>query len=168
VDHRPACSLCLHSCDERWIGDGTRSFCTSCLAAIGRYVSNGPGRARLWPALEGAPNDQTALRETEAGEGDTQVDGDEPAAQVFVDLTKGSHELVNPADADTHLALAVAYCEMGIVGDALREAAVALRHEKRLSRSSAREAMSLLLDARHLRVGVDELLVALRNAVFTN
>lgn len=168
MDHRPACSLCLHSCDERWIGDGTRSFCTSCLAAIGRYVSNGPGRARLWPALEGAPNDQTALRETEAGEGDTQVDGDEPAAQVFVDLTTGSDGFINPADADTHVGLAIAYREMGLVGDALMNAAVALRHEKRLSRSSAREAMSLLLDARHLRVGVDELLVALRNAMFTN
>jgi hypothetical protein len=163
MDHRPACSLCLHSCDERWVGDGIRSLCTSCLMAIGRFVSDGSGRAGLWPSLETEPANHTPLR--------TQVD-DEPVpdrvadlSKVFVDLTQSLDGVA--VDAEIHVGLAIAYREMGLVGDALMNAAVALRHEKRLSRSSAREAMSLLLDARHLRVGVDELLVALRNAMFT-
>ncbi len=163
MDHRPACSLCQHSCDERWIGDGTRSFCTNCLKAIGRFVSNGPGRTGLWPALEAEPANHTPLR----------IQVDEPVAdrvldlrEVFVDLTQRLDGAV--ADAETHIDLAIAYCEMGLIGDALMEAAVALVRENHVSRPPAREALSLVLDRRHLRVGVDETLVALRRAFFTN
>lgn len=44
MDYRPACSS-----DERWIGDGTRSFCTSCLAVSEELLpkpTGGPDQPR--------------------------------------------------------------------------------------------------------------------------
>ena len=161
MDHRPACSLCLHSCDERWVGDGTRAFCSSCLAAIGRFVRNGPGRARLWPALQGIRDANPSLHETGRL-------NDVLVGEVFAEFKKGTEGVVTPADAETHLDLGIAYREMGLVADALMEAATALQHENKLTRPRAREALNFFLDRRQLRVGVDQLLVFLRESLFSN
>lgn len=57
---------------------------------------------------------------------------------------------------------------MGLIGDAVIEAARALEHENRLPRERAREALTILLDPAHLEVQLDELLPFLRGALFTD
>lgn len=164
MDERPACALCMHSCDDRWIGDGTRAFCTNCLKAVGRFVSSGLHRERLWPALNGEPVDQTVLAERS----DNANSDNAFFAETFVDFTKGLERVAASADAETHLDLGMAYGEMGLVGDALMEAARALRLEHHLSRTRAREALGLLFNRRHLRVDLDATLVELRQVLFAN
>ncbi|MBM4779542.1 MAG: hypothetical protein GQE15_17685 [Archangiaceae bacterium] len=73
-----------------------------------------------------------------------------------------------PAAAETHLDLAIAYRQMGLVGDALCEAASALRGERQLTRPHALKALSILLDPRHLVFDLDELMIVLRETLFVH
>jgi hypothetical protein len=57
---------------------------------------------------------------------------------------------------------------MGLSGDALHDAATARQRQDRLSRPSARDAIRFFLERRHLRVGVEEMLVVIREAPFAN
>lgn len=73
-----------------------------------------------------------------------------------------------PADAETHLELAMAYAKMGLTGDALMEAAAALEDERHLTRPRALKALSLLLNRRYLQVQVDELLIVVREKLIVH
>ena len=158
VDDKPACSLCLHRCDERWVGDGKRAFCTRCLVAIGGFVLRGTGRARFWPAIERAPLPVAPISEAERERRYAEYTVEE----VFAEFAAG---MSMTPDAETHLDLAIAYREMGLESDALAEAALALQQEVKLSRPRALEALSFVVDRPH---GVDEWLMVLREALFTN
>lgn len=72
------------------------------------------------------------------------------------------------AEAETHVDLAEAYRRMGLIGDALGEAAAALDDEKNLARPAALKALTILLDQRHLTASLDELAIALREKLFVN
>jgi hypothetical protein len=56
----------------------------------------------------------------------TSASRSEPDAEkVFADLERGLETTISPNDGQAHLDLAVAYSEMGLHVDALREAAIA-------------------------------------------
>jgi hypothetical protein len=86
----------------------------------------------------------------------------------FVELEKALESVARPGEAETHLALAIAYAEMGLMADALTEAAQALMGEGQLKRPEAADALSFLLDHSDLGFDVDVLLIALREALFVN
>jgi hypothetical protein len=98
------------------------------------------------------------------------VDASPPAPEaidverVFEDLKRGIAEQISADDAESHLNLAQAYCEMGLYRDARREAAVAARAP---SRTETREAaLRLLLDAPLLLAGgLERLRQRLRRAL---
>lgn len=156
MDEKPACSLCLHRCDARWVGDGKRAFCTRCLVAIGRFVLNTPDRVRFWPSVEQAPARIKPIGEAELERAYTELTG----GAVFDEITRA---MAMTPGAETHLDLALAYREMGLEGDALEEAARALQQEVKLSRPRALEALTFIPGQQS-----DALIAGLREALFTN
>ena len=98
----PAAVLCRHPCVTR----------------VGRAIlAAGPSvLAQLWP--EALP-----VREAQ---GHIPASTDLNAEEVFASFKAGVAKQISADDAQTHLDLAVAYGEMGLRADAIREAAIAL------------------------------------------
>lgn len=81
--------------------------------------------------------------------------------EVFTQFKHGLEKQLSAEDADSHLHLAIAYREMALYGDAVREAAVAFRATR--DRKKADEAMWLLLSPPLLKPdGVEALRARLR------
>ena len=157
MSQRPGCTLCLHACDERWVGDGIRAFCSTCLAALGRFATSSPARTRLWPALKGivnAPAAEEIVRQA--------IDHDE-APRWEPGTTPR-----RLAAAEQHLVQAEVYARRGLPGHALREAAAALQDERHLPPQHAVKALAILLNPRHLAVDPDELMIVLREKLFVH
>ena len=83
--------------------------------------------------------------------------------EVFEDFKRGVEKQVSVDDAESHLSLAVAYREMQLYEDAVREAAVAFRGAS--DRKTLAQALGMLLSAPLLR---DEGLEALRRRLRLN
>lgn len=174
LDAPPVCALCLRRCADPVACEG-RTFCRSCVRALGEFASQPRWRARAWK--DPGPRDADALTRSLTPRADLAsfhqeiaelAKGWRSTGEVFVEITEGNAALVAPDDAETHLDLAVAYREMSLREDALVEVAVALHHSERLTPTRASQAVRLLLDPRWLRLSVDELLTLIRAEHFAN
>lgn len=166
MSQRQRCSLCLRACDERLVGDDVNAFCSTCLAAMGRFATSGSARTRFWPALEGITTREPPTLDTPVFDETVQELIDrEPGLFGNLRTVLEIQPTLPPADAETQVDLAVAYLEMGLRGEALREAASALQDRRHLSRPSARKALMMLLDRRHLQFRVEELLIVVREGL---
>lgn len=119
---------------------------------MARLAEGGRGEARssIW-STAGAP----AAIATKAD----QTRGAEPNPdEVFAQFKRGVEKQLFAEDAESHLNLAIAYREMGLYGDAVREAAVAFRATR--DRKKADEAMALLLSPPLLKLDAIEALRA--------
>jgi hypothetical protein len=94
--------------------------CRPCVTRVGRAIltMSPPIVARLWPAT---PPAREARRSAPAPSADVDVE------KVLASFKAGVEKHISDADAVTHLDLAHAYGEMGLMGDAIREGATALR-----------------------------------------
>jgi hypothetical protein len=111
--------------------------CDACARRVARLAESSGGEARstIW-STAGAP---AAIAKNAE-----QMRGDEPDAdEVFAQFKLGVEKRLSADDADSHLNLAIAYREMALYGDAVREAAVAFRATR--DRKKADEAMGILL-----------------------
>jgi hypothetical protein len=97
------------------IDSGDGAICRPCLGALGALVSKlGEDRvSALWrrrPRKAAAPSPRTPPAESE---------------RMLAELKRGVDREVAPDDAHTRLELAMAYDAMGLMHDAVREAAIA-------------------------------------------
>lgn len=174
AEEQPACALCFRNEAPPFARSNDWAFCAACVVALGRFAS-GSSRKKVWTPI-GRPVDRLSLIpffglvEDELRTLALSRRVDEVSAQtveqVFDEITKG---LAGVAEApETHLDLAIAYGEMGMFDDSLAEAALALQEAPSLSSGQAAVGVKLLLDARWMRVGFDEALDLIREAMFAN
>lgn len=174
----PSCVLCRRRHDA--LVEALRHhFCAACLSALGRFVSDGPdavvstiwrtrapkSSARGWVPAPGSTLTDLLAQER-ASQTSDPAKFEQSVEAVFVEFTKGIEGVVKPEDVETHLDLAIAYREMGLVDDAVGEAAIALRHGASLLGKRTKEAVAVIFDARAMRVGLDEALDKLRRVLF--
>ena len=187
LDERPACALCLRRAEEPKVQFGTRNFCPTCVAAIGRFALEAPTRGQLWPALDhraARPVDLLPLEKLISDEM-TQLKSEGPGVSTvpeefardlsggtveenFAAFKNGLDQLLRPADVVTRVYLAIAYREMGLTADALEEAAKTLQHQEKLPPMRATLALGILLDVKSMSTGLDEALAVLRESLFAN
>lgn len=171
----PSCSLCRHRRDPVVEFNG-HAFCAGCLTALGRFVRNGSRAVveRIWSSRPSwKPSEslgQLVVDEMSALERGPFPDPPDKefvysVEEVFADFKKGLEKIAKPEDVETHLDLAVAYREMGLLNDALSEVAIAL--ENGAGRGiRAGKAVAILFESKMLRVGLDEAVASLRGALY--
>lgn len=172
-EEQTACALCFRKEPAPLVRSNDWAFCAACVVALGRFAA-GPSRAKIWTGV-GPPADRLSvipffglveeeLRATLSRS--VEELSAQTVEQVFNEITQGLAGVVE--SPETHLDLAIAYAEMGVLDDSLAEAALALQQAPRLAAGRAIIAVKLLLDPRAMRVGVDEALALIREASFAN
>ena len=123
--------------------NGTVRACEPCARRVARLAgrSDREARSTIWetvyaPAAEAKPVEHARP---------AHVDPE----KVFEEFKRGLQRQLSSVDAETHLDLATAYRDMGLYGDAVREAAVAFDAAR--ERKVAEEALGLLLTPTLLR-----------------
>jgi hypothetical protein len=98
--------------------DQGSAVCRPCVTKVGRAIlaMSPTAVARLWPV-------RTTVRETQRGAPQSAV---EDVEEILAAFKTGLEKHIRVEDASVHLDLAQAYGEMGLMGDAIREAATAL------------------------------------------
>ncbi len=172
----PSCALCRRRGDAD-VPVATHFFCKACLAAIGRFVCEGP--APIVESLWGAPPAVLARRalsdivEDEIEKIRRLARADDPSLEPAIadfktSLAPGPRPGVARAeetDAISHLDLAIAYRETGLTDEAFGEAALALRSADRLG-DRAHEAGAMVLNPGRLRSSLEQTLDSLRTVLF--
>ena len=152
-DARVKCALC--DAAPSFGPYGTVRACEPCAQRVARLAgrSNGEVRSTIWATTD-AP---AAVAKPVEPAHSPDVDHE----KVFEQLKRGVERQLSAVDGESHLHLAIAYREMGLYGDAVREAAVAF--EAVPQRRVAEEALGLLLTPTLLRPdGIDALRVRFR------
>jgi hypothetical protein len=115
--------------------------CPRCAARVADLAADEPPRD-VWATDGTRPAAERSSPPTPAA-----IDVD----HVFEELKRGIAKHIDPDDAEAHVSLAQAYCDMGLYLDARREAAVAARAPSRAETKEA--ALRLLLGAPLLLAG---------------
>jgi hypothetical protein len=113
----PGCLVCDAWNDEMIsLVEHRAKLCRPCAANVGRTIlaTSATAVARLWPA---SPSATQPRRHTPP----THVNVEE----VFTAFKEGLARHLSTDDAQSHFDLAVAYGEMGLMADAIREAVIA-------------------------------------------
>ena len=171
----PGCALCRRRA-ESLVAVAGQAFCLPCLTALGKLMREGePALVEfIWRArprelarraLADIVDDEVQKIRQVAPKGDASVEARIADFKAGFAHPKPAEPVVSPADAVTHLDLAVAYRAMGLGDDALEEASIALASAAHLG-SRADEAAEILLDPQALRSSLGETLVTLRSALF--
>lgn len=131
------CSLCEH---PAVFGPfGALHVCTACARVVARIANRSQsGGWRLTPE-----------RRSDEVEPSVPTEPDVDVEKVFRRFREGVRKQIAVEDVDSHLALATAYREMGLVADAVREAATAFEHASDHARKN--DALSIVLDPRLLQ-----------------
>ena len=172
----PSCALCRRRGDAH-VPVATHFFCKACLAAIGRFVCEGP--AAIVESLWGAPPEVLARRalsdivEDEIEKIRRLARADDPAVEPAIAAFKTSlapgpkARGVGAEETDPlkQLELAIAYRETGLADEAFGEAALALRSADRLG-DRAHEAAGMVLNPGRLRSSLEQTLDSLRTVLF--
>ena len=161
----PSCVLCRRRRDG--LVEALRHhFCAACLSAVGRFVLEGPRAvvSRIWRAGAQQASDirTNPLAEEHESGSEAAAKVEYSVEEVFSEFTKGLEGVVKPGDAETHLDLAIAYVEMGVLEYAVAEAATALQHGASMLGGRTHEAVALLFGPGALKVRLDEALDGVR------
>lgn len=116
---------------------GTTLACDACARRVARLAerSNTDARSTIWSTAAAPPAEAKNAEHVPAPHPDPD--------EVFAQFKRGVEKQLSADDAESHLHLAIAYREMALYEDAVREAAVAFRGTR--DRKKADEAMGLLL-----------------------
>ena len=121
------------------------------------------------------PPDRSPIDDVFAELSESFSDAPDPSAEsefeysveeVYADFKAGLAAVLKPEDVETHLDLAIAYGEMGLLDDARAEAAIALEHGATSLRTRAAEAVAILLHPDGLTQTRADALASLRIALF--
>ena len=177
VAEQSSCSICRRR-SQSMVAVSPYAFCRTCLSSLGRFVRSGHASVQsIWrtaPTFRPGKGLQNLVAEEMAALGRASTGTEEPTEGPFAysveevfDMFKARLEVVvKPADAETHLDLAVAYRETGLSNDALTEAAIALEHGASLSSKGEQIAVSIVLDPKGLRTSLEEALAILRSVLY--
>ena len=134
---------------------GTVRACEPCARRVARLAgrSNREARSTIWATADAPATVAKPVEPTHPADADPE--------RVFEQFKRGVEQQLSAVDGESHLHLAIAYREMGLYGDAVREAAVAF--EAAPDRKVAEEALGLLLTPTLLRPdGIDAMRARLR------
>jgi hypothetical protein len=92
--------------------------CENCAARIGGLAQDAVGVENIWSLTEPEPRTDAKLPSARPSKGEFE--------ETFPSFKEGVSNAISPDDAASHADLAVAYAEMGLRADALREAGIAL------------------------------------------
>jgi len=119
ANRRNGCIICDGWRDDMIaLADHGARICRPCVTRVGRAIlsANPTVLGHLWPTTSSVGEvSRGALPPEEVN-----------AEEVFAAFKAGVEKQISADDAQTHLDLAVAYGEMGLIADAVREAATAL------------------------------------------